>query len=155
MNKLKRPYLILLTVLTFMSKGQNNLFGGGFTPFNSGNAYAEGTIVFSAIDATFTTFNIIRLVNTDHRKSNAAFGLLFGSAQTAYGLININAVENNSGTLTALNIGLGLTTVVTSGLRLLKKEPLKENSVTFNFLYLPPLESHSGALCFALKGTIK
>ena len=155
MDKTKRQYILFLITLTLFSNGQNNLQLGGIGPFKSGNEYAEGTVVFSVVDATFTTFNIVRLIKTDKHKSNATFGLVFGTAQTLYGLFNTNSTEKNAGTFTAVNIGLGLTTLATSIIRLSKKSPPKESKVTFNLFCLPPVDNNSGTLCFSIIGHLK
>jgi hypothetical protein len=154
-DKTKRQYILFLLTLTLVLRGQNNLQLDGIGPFKNGNEYAGGTIVFSAIDATFTTFNIIRLIKTGNHRSNATFGFLFGTAQTVYGLLNVKSGEKNANVLTTINVGLGLTTIISSGLRFLKRRVPKENKVTFNFFCVPQVDNYSGTLCFAVIGRLK
>ena len=151
---IKRIYLLSLICLTFIIQGQNILTSGNFSPIgDDGKLYETSTIFFSTVNVTFTTFNIVRLVKTNKHKSNAAFGIIFGTAQTIYGGLNANSAEKNASLYTTINIGLGLTTILTSLLRLVKKSPPKENKVVFNFFYLPPIDKNTAAVGLNLKHT--
>jgi hypothetical protein len=124
--------IFLLTIfLSIHVKGQN-LFPGGADPFDKYNEYAVSTIGLSTINSAFTTFNIVRTVNIDQNKSNATFGLLFGAAQIAYGVFNINSNNRNNQAYKTVNISVGLTTVLTSGFRLLgKNSKLQKKKMNF------------------------
>jgi hypothetical protein len=112
-----------------------------------GNPYEYGssTVAFSSMNITFTTFNIIRIVKGDRDRSNAAFGFLVGAAQTTYGLFNAKSPDKNADIYTCINISCGLTTMITSGIRLLKRNSNKSSKTAFN-LYCLPGSNHYGAI---------
>jgi hypothetical protein len=131
----------LLIVMLFnpaLCKGQD-LFAGGNSNISGGNSsfYWSGTIFLTAINGTTTYFNIKKLHKHDKYRSNAIFGVLSGGAQTAFGVINMKAKTNYQEFATGINLGVGLTTLVTSVIRLATKNPPKENNLTFNMIYLP------------------
>jgi hypothetical protein len=130
--------LILLLFNPSLCKGQD-LFAGGSANVSIGNSsfYWSGTIFLTAINGTTTYFNIKKLHKHDKYRSNAIFGALSGGAQTAFGVINMKAKTNCQEFATGINLGVGLATLVTSVIRLATKNPPKENSLTFNMIYLP------------------
>lgn len=127
---------------TFISKGQTtmpiSLYGE-----NGSSMYWTGTIAFSAINLTTTYFNIKKLHKHDKYRTNAIFGAISGAAQTALGISNVNAKYNNAYIPTSINIGIGMSTLVTSVIRLATKNPPKENNVSLNFIYLPDYKGNS------------
>lgn len=138
----KQLFIIFLISLTFVFKGQNSIIG----PFAissiddpDGVLYLIPTVFFSTINTTTTYFNIKKLHKYDKYRSNAIFGAISGVLQTGFGLINIHTVYNTAPDYipTGINIGLGLTTITTSIIRLATKNPPKENKVAFNFYYIP------------------
>jgi hypothetical protein len=147
--------LFILSVVFSLQKGTSQNSLGPIDPFDKGNAYTSGTIVFSAIDLTFTTFNVVRLLKTDPHKSNAYFGLMMGTGQTVYGILNANATEKNAGAYTGINIGMGFVTVLTSAARLLKKSPPKESGVSFKLFCLPAIEGNHSAIGLHLSKRFK
>ena len=108
-------------------------------------------MVFSVVNLTTTYFNIKKIHKNDKYRSNAIFGALSGAAQTALGLANINAEYDNSHISTSINIGVGLTTLVTSVVRLATKNPPKEKNISLNFIYLPDIKDNSSLVGFSLR----
>jgi hypothetical protein len=110
--------------VTLTSKGQSiDLFQGGGN-YGGNGLYWLSTILFSAINTSNNTFNIIKLRNPDRPdkyKSNAIFSIISGSLQTALGVANVTSKEKNAFIPTSINIGLGVTTIVTSAMRLALK----------------------------------
>jgi len=148
--------LIIITVFINSSflKGQisvpNNTFSG-----NDGSLYWTGTIAFSAINLTTTYFNIKKLYKYDKYRSNAIFGAISGSAQTAVGFANVNAKYKNAFIPTSINIGVGLTTLVTSIVRLATKNPPKESNISLNLIYLPGHDNNSSIVGLTFKKQFK
>ena len=132
-------------------KGQVTLLNNSYSSGNDGSLYWTGTIVFSAINLTTTYFNIKKMHKHDKYRSNAFFGALFGAAQTALGFASLNAKYNNAYIPTSINIGIGLTTLVTSVVRLATKNPSKENNVTLNFICFPNDRGKSSMFGLAFK----
>lgn len=132
---MKHVIFILLLFYPLFLKGQDI----GLTDFKDGNGnlYWGGTILFSAINGTTNYFNIKKLHKYDKYRSNAIFGAISGGAQTTFGFIGLN--ENNEKIVVpaSINIGLGLTTLATSIIRLATKNPPKENGITMNMIYIP------------------
>lgn len=146
-----QTFVRLIIVTFFISssnlKAQDNVLS------ESGESalYWTGTIAFSAINVTTTYFNIKKLHKYDKYRSNAIFGALSGAAQTALGFAFLNAEFKNASIPSGINIGIGLTTFVTSVIRLATKNPPKENDVTFNFIYLPSNKDHSSVVGLVFK----
>ena len=132
-TKLRRVF-ILLIISTTIVKGQISISSNSYNVDES-SLYWTGTIAVSAINLTTTYFNIKKLKKYDKYRSNAIFGALFGCAQTVLGFANINANYNNAYIPTSINIGIGLTTLVTSIVRLSTKNPPKQDKLTMQFLY--------------------
>ena len=126
--------------------------GAGNITDANGDLYWVGTIVFSAINATNTTFNILKLNKPDKYKSNAIFSILSGALQTTVGLVG--TTDKKLYIPAAVNISVGLTTIVTSIIRLAKKSPPKENKVTFNLFYLPSVDHCTATVGFSVIGRI-
>ncbi len=95
--------------------------------------YWTGTIAMSAINLTTTYFNMKKLRKYDKYRSNAIFGAMAGAAQTVIGFSNTNIKFRNEYIPRSINIGIGLTTLVTSIVRFATKNPSKENTFTLNF----------------------
>lgn len=90
----------------------------------------------------------------DKYRANAIFGAISGSAQAALGFAHVNAKYRNADIPTGIHIGVGLTTLVTSIVRLVTKNPPKENNVTLNFMYFQDRQSDSSILGRTLKKII-
>lgn len=144
--------LIIITFLISSSclKGQLSP-PSNFYYEDDGSLYWVGTIAFSAINVTTTYFNIKKLHKHDKYRSNAIFGAISGCAQTALGFANVNAKYNNAYIPTSINIGVGLTTLVTSVVRLATKNPPKENNVSLNFIYLPDYQDKTSIVGLTFK----
>ena len=135
-------FLLILFFITLKSNGQISSGGFGQIADNNSDLYLTGSIVFSAINVTATTFNIVKLHKYDKYRSNAIFGIISGATQTALGFANINATHKNAFIPAEINIGVGAITLATSIIRLATKNPPKEDKVAFNFYYLPISESN-------------
>ena len=144
--------LIIITSIVSSSclKGQVTTQSSVYSD-NDGSLYWASTIAFSTINITTTYFNIKKMYKHDKYRSNAIFGLLSGAAQTAIGFANINAKYNNANIPTSINIGVGLTTLVTSIVRLATKNPPKENNISLNFIYLPEKKDNSSIVGLSFK----
>ena len=151
-----KPHILILTfcVTTLNCNSQNPLQGGvgGGIVGNLDGFYWWTTIAFSAINGTTTYFNIKKLNTPDKYKENAIVGILSGAAQTAIGFGGI--IDKNLYAPATTNIGFGLTTVVTSIIRLANKRPPKEDKVTFNFFYLPPVDHHAATCGLRVVGRL-
>ena len=128
--------------LTLKCNGQQpTSLGGG----NIGNTTGEMWLItglFSAINISSTTFNVIKLKHPerpDKYKSNAIFSIISGSFQVAIGAACVTSKDKNDYIPAAINLGLGVSTIVTSIMRLARKSPPKETTLTYNFYYLPPI----------------
>ncbi|MFN8114510.1 MAG: hypothetical protein U0W65_00235 [Bacteroidia bacterium] len=137
-----RHIIIVFLISSSCLKGQVTMPSNVYSD-NDGSLYWTGTIAFSAINLTTTYFNIKKLHKHDKYRSNAIFGAISGCAQTALGFANLNAKYRNAYIPTSINIGVGLTTLVTSVVRLATKNPPKENNVSLNFIYLPDNQDKS------------
>jgi hypothetical protein len=151
MQTLLRLIIITLIASSSCLKGQVTSSGNIYNSDNDGSLYWTGTIAFSAINLTTTYFNIKKMHKQDKYKSNAIFGALSGAAQTALGISNINEKFNNAYIPTSINIGVGLTTLVTSIVRLATKNPPKENNISLNFIYLPDKKDNSSIVGLSFK----
>lgn len=149
MQTIKRLIIISLLINLSCLKGQSQLNVG--YEGNDLNIYWGTTIVFSAINMTTTYFNIKKMHKHDKYRSNAIFGALSGAGQTALGFTNIKAKYNNAYIPKSINIGIGLTTLVTSIVRLATKNPPNENKVTLNLIYLPNNKDNSSIVGLAFK----
>jgi hypothetical protein len=128
--------LLLLLVFSIGIRAQG-MYEGVSLSGSGPNEYLVSTSIISALNTTVTTWNIIKLRNVDKHKSNAAFGIISGTMQTVYGAFHIPSTNKDDKLLTTVNIGLGLTTILISTIRLVRKNSPKEDNVTFNLLYLP------------------
>ena len=137
-----RHIIIVFLISSSCLKGQVTMPSNVYSD-NDGSLYWTGTIAFSAINLTTTYFNIKKLHKHDKYRSNAIFGAISDCAQTALGFANLNAKYRNAYIPTSINIGVGLTTLVTSVVRLATKNPPKENNVSLNFIYLPDNQDKS------------
>ena len=71
-------------------------------------------------------------------KSNAGFGIVTGLCQVTYGLIyKDDCPKTDRNTFLTLNVGLGTLAILTSTLRLLKKEHKNTNLTSWNLFYKP------------------
>lgn len=136
-----------MCICTLFCKGQSSFFqGGGYGGTTNDNSlYWSATGAFSIVSGATTYFNIKKLHSYDKYRSNAIFGGLWGCAQTALGIAYIRAPHPNQYIPASINIGFGLTTLTTSIIRLATKNPPKEGKVTFNLMYLPPI-NHNNAV---------
>lgn len=145
-----RHIIILFLISSTFLKGQLTTPSNVY-PDNDGSLYWAGTITFSAINLTTTYFNVKKIHKHDKYRSNAIFGAISGAAQTAIGFANINEKFKNSNIPTSINIGVGLTTLVTSGIRLATKNPPKENNVSLNLIYLADYEDNYSIVGLSFK----
>lgn len=159
--------LICKTVLVFMQTiirqiiitsfiGLTSLKGQVTFPSNiysetEGSLYWAGTIAFSTINVTTTYYNIKKLHKNDKYRSNAIFGAISGCAQTALGFANVNAKYKNAFIPTSINIGVGLTTLITSVIRLSTKNPPKENNISLNVIYFPDNHTNNSVVGLTFK----
>jgi hypothetical protein len=105
--------------------------------------YLIPTVILSAINVTTTAIEISRLQNPnkpDKYRSNAIFAIISGSLQTALGVANLSANYDNAYIPASVNIGIGATTIVTSIIRLARKNPPKETKLSYNFFYTPNVD---------------
>ena len=142
--------IITFLISSSYLKGQVTLPSNVYSD-NDGSLYWSGTIAFSAINVTTTYFNIKKLHKYDKYRSNAIFGAISGCAQTVLGFTNINKKYRNAYIPTSINIGVGLTTLVTSVVRLATKNPPKENNVTLNLIYIPNYHDNSSIVGLTFK----
>lgn len=143
--------IVVICVNTISLKAQVEMTRNISSTNDDGTLYWVGTAVFSAGNLTTSYFNIKKLNKEDKYRSNAIFGIISGCAQTALGVAFVNANYKNAYIPTGINIGVGLTTVATSILRLAKKNPSKQNSTSFNFMYLPNSSNNTAILGFTFK----
>lgn len=149
--------LLFITMLS-----NNDIYAQFITPINSignisdnGSIYWGGTLFCSAINGTTTYFNIKKLHKYDKYRSNAIFGVLAGGAQTAFGFAFLKSRSNYQELATVINIGTGLTTVVTSIIRLATKNPPKESSLSFNIMLIPPSSNKESVMAFQFTKQLK
>jgi len=154
MQTIKRLILIFILINFNYLKGQD-LLTGGYYYIEEGSFYWGFTMAFTAINGTTTYFNIKKLHKYDKYRSNAIFGAISGCAQTAMGFANMNAKYKNAFIPTSINIGVGLTTLVTSIVRLATKNPPKENNISLNFMYLPSSNNNSSIVGLTFKKQFK
>ena len=145
-----RHIVILFLISSSFLKGQVTTQSSIYSD-NDGSLYWASTIAFSTINITTTYFNIKKTHKHDKYRSNAIFGAISGAAQTAMGFANINAKYNNAYIPTSINIGVGLTTLVTSVVRLATKNPPKENNISLNLIYLPEKKDNSSIVGLSFK----
>ncbi|MBI5540208.1 MAG: hypothetical protein HY951_09140 [Bacteroidia bacterium] len=100
-----------------------------------GDNYKGSLLLFSALNVTITTLNIVNINNSGKLKSSAGFGIVTGLSQITYGLIYKPKTNNKE--FVILNIGLGTATIVTSCLRLFKNKSNKSNATSWNLFYVP------------------
>ncbi len=150
MRTTKRLIIIFLLIKSFNLKSQIIGTSGYSLSDKDGSLYWGTTIIFSAINGTTTYFNIKKLHKYDKYRSNAIFGAITGGIQTALGFANIQATYRNAYIPTSVNIGIGLTTLVSSVVRLATKNPPKENNVAVNFLYLPCYDNNNSVVGLTL-----
>jgi hypothetical protein len=142
MRSLNYLYLSLWLYALNMN-AQNNLLLGDFSLVPAKYDYAIPTIVFSAVNTTFITYNTIRIAGTDPRKSNAPFGIISGAIQTTYGIMNFREKENSAPVFTTINLTIGIATIFTSAVRMLKNDDDERRTTS---LYLIPLYGRSKAV---------
>lgn len=153
MKTIFRFFLLLLFQCTWVCQAQSTFQLGGLAGnCDNVNNYLSATLFFSAVNGTFATFNVIRIAGEDKHKSNAGLGLVVGAGQMIYGAMNTNSPTKNAAGLAAVNIGVGLTTVATSIIRILMKHTVKEKKVACN-LFCFPLENQY-AIGFSITGRI-
>ncbi|MHB8261768.1 MAG: hypothetical protein ACYDCN_15290 [Bacteroidia bacterium] len=158
MNICKLYILISLYITSLNCNGQSPFAGGGWTGnVGVGNnffiySFWGVTGVFSAINGTTTYFNIKKLNTPDKYKENAIVGTVSGIVQTAFGFLC--TADKSLYVQAPINIGFGLTTVVTSIIRLANKRPPKDEKITFNFFYLPPVEHHTATCGIRIVGRL-
>ncbi|MCK6650322.1 MAG: hypothetical protein L6Q66_11760 [Bacteroidia bacterium] len=145
-------YLTILTCLNYNNaQSQVELSNNTQSTNNNSSLYWSGTAAFSAVNITATYLNIRKLNKEDRFRSNAIFGVISGCAQTAFGVAFVNSKFKNSYIPISINIGVGLTTVATSVLRLAKKNPSKQNNTSLNLMYLPGNHNSTAFVGFTFK----
>lgn len=151
MKTIKQLIIIFLLINSYYLKGQAELPNSISIADNDGSLYWMGTIGFSAINSTTTYFNIRKLHKYDKYRSNAIFGVISGAAQTSLGFSNFSAKNKNAFIPTSINVGIGLTTLLTSIVRLATKNPPKENSIKMSFMYIPSHDEHNSIVGLTLR----
>jgi hypothetical protein len=132
---MKRILIILFLMYPFILQGQN--FGSTKLSSYDGKFYNGITIIFSAINGTTTFFNIKKMNKYDRYRSNAIFGAISGCAQTAFGIVGFHKDKEDILVPANINIGLGITTLATSVIRLATKNPPRGNDMGINMFYIP------------------
>lgn len=132
-----RSLLIFFFIVSVLyGKAQGNLVGP-INPSGSKHDYGIGSLIFSAGNATFCGFNIAGTFKSeDKHKSNAYFSILSGTAQVVYGQFAFNPNESQAKEFKALNVGFGLSAIITGGIRLIRKNKAEERTA-FRFIYYP------------------
>ena len=139
----KQKIFILLFILAVSQKCFCQIGPSLNTSSSGGQGNSDGmTLLFSAINATMTTMNLVNISTHGKLKSSAGFGIITGFSQVAYGLIYAPKVGRDE--FVALNVGVGTVTIVTSCLRLIKKEK-KNSSTSWNFICVPINNNKFGA----------
>ena len=141
--KLKKLFASIFLFATFNCFGQNGALLSS-PNIDDASLYWIPTAAFSAINITTSAITINRLRHPerpDQYKKNAIFGVVSGAVQTALGVGNISATYKNAAIPSSLNIAIGATTIVTSIIRLARKAPPKETTMSYNFMYIPSVKN--------------
>jgi hypothetical protein len=151
--------LKLITVLSlsfniYISKAQY-IAPDGISYKDDKSLYYFGTAIFTTVNGTTIYFNIKKLHQYDKYRSNALFGALSGGTQTAIGFIELKNSHPNTVLSSALNISSGLTTLITSVLRLATKNSPKNNMVGLHLFYVPSINGSNSLWSFSLRKQIK
>lgn len=117
--------------------------------------YYFGTAVFTTINVATTYFNVKKLHKYDKYRSNALFGALSGSTQTALGLVELKKSNHDTFVPAAINVGLGLTTFVSSIIRLATKNPKQDNNFSINIFYVPRTSIYNSVTSVSFKKQMK
>lgn len=127
----------LFLLFCFYSKAQYITPINGIGSSNDVSYYWIGTIPLTLINSSTIYFNVKKLHKNDKYRSNAVFGVISGCAQTALGFYSLKLNNNFAYIPGSINLSIGLTTIYTSGLRLITKNPPKETKLSLNVLYNP------------------
>ncbi len=143
MIKILRLVIVILVISSSCLKGQSIKpgFGDEVNSDNFESVYLIATTALTAINATTTYFTIAKLHKYNSHRSNGIFGIISGGAQIALGVVNINTDKKNAFIPTSINIGVGMTTLVTSIIRLSIKNPPKNDHISLNLIYIPHHEN--------------
>lgn len=150
MQTIKQLIFIFLLLNSRLS-GQVYLSNSNSYSDDNGTLYWIGTVAFSVINGTTTYFNFKKLHKYDKYRSNAIFGGISGGVQTALGVITLNKNQNNLAVPSSINVAIGLTTLITSVIRLATKNPAKENRVSMNFIYQPNYNNYNSTIGLVFK----
>lgn len=110
------------------------------------NSYSNSTIFTSAFNLSVTTLNAIQLSKRTESKYLPIVGLASGAGQLILGITNypnsrqvsgVQYVNSDRLNHSLLNIGLGATTLVLSGLNLAQQKPVKEKSFKWALQPMP------------------
>jgi hypothetical protein len=117
---------LMLIVSVMFCKAQISLSAGTW-PLTHSDEYKEATVIFTAMNAAALTFQLINFKKAGASKSNAGFGLILGALQITYGCLHTSSTDpyGNAKTLTTVNISMGLVTMITSGIRIFKRDQPK------------------------------
>lgn len=151
MNTLNKLLTVAIFVYSTKTKAQFDTGNNTQTTNDNASLYWVGTAAFTAVNITTSYFNIKKLKKEDKYRSNAIFGVISGCAQTALGVAFVNTKFKNAYIPIGINIGVGLTTVATSVLRLAKKNPSKLNNTSLNLMYLPNSGNNTAIIGFTFK----
>lgn len=144
----KQKLLLLFFILTLSGKcicqiGPTMSGGFGFGSGSShGNGYNEISLLFTALNGTMSTMNIVNAEKAGKIKSSAGFGIVTGASQIAYGLIY--KPETGRSEFIALNVGIGTVTILTSCYRLYKNSSKKNNATSLNLFCVPVKNNKMG-----------
>lgn len=154
MKFLKLVLALSLSFNSYITKAQY-ITPSGISYEDDKSVYCFGTAIFTVFNGTTTYFNIKKLHKYDKYRSNALFGVLSGSTQTALGFVELKRSNHSTFVPAALNVGLGLTTFVSSIIRLAIRNPKQDNSFSLNFFYIPCPNKFSSVVSISFKKQIK
>jgi hypothetical protein len=97
--------------------------------------YTSASLLFSAVNVTISTMNILNIKKEGMVRSSAGYGVLTGISQIIYGLIYKPKLNSNE--YVKLNIVLGCVTLSTSCFRLYKNASKKNKATSWNLYYVP------------------
>lgn len=134
---MKEKIFVLTFTLIICIKICNGQNLTGFNPLGGGDNYKVSSIVFTSVNATLTTLNVINYNHEKRSQENGGFAMVTGLAQIIYcGIYSKNISDAG---YTILNYSVGTITSVIGGLRLFKKK--KQQSAVAYYLYSYPTGS--------------
>lgn len=139
-------WFCFLLICAERSSSQSLLTGAGLGGGIADN-YKVNSFIFTGINTTLTTFNIINFNKPSKYNTNGGFALLIGFAQIFY--CSIYSEKSETG-LNWLNYSVGTVTAVIGGIRLFKKK-MTQNDITMRPYMCPQINGFSLGLMLTLK----